>query len=209
LLPLSFSVGNQANKGTAAGARLALSRATSFQGEPMRMDWIRTHKRVFFLPLLLPLLTAENCPPQVKKPPSDTNAPLLEWVVNNRSTNASQTYVGDATIQAKWGDRYYVTLRSYNPGGVHQITLDGEASWQCVSGNLGQNKDALYAPISSTLNPDANDMVDTYAVLFTQADLSLDCPGFQFSSGGVGYQGTATNYYGVSGQATLSFNVTP
>ena len=86
---------------------------------------MRTRHRIL-TPIALCLLAAATC--KTPAPKSDSTPPALEWVVRNSDTNASQTFTGNGTVNAKRGDFYKVTLKAIDPEGVHEITLGGSAT---------------------------------------------------------------------------------
>ena len=168
----------------------------------MRMD----HFALAALALLL--LPAVAC--KTTAPKSDSTPPRLEWVVRNAGTNASQTFNGSGTVNAKRGESYKVTLKAIDPEGIHEITLGGSASWTCTSGAVGQNKIADFITKKQTLTPDGMGNVLTEIFLLQDANLDFQCQaGFTFKGGSEQLLGTGENYFGGKTNGTLTFAVTP
>lgn len=154
------------------------------------------------------LLAAGTC--KTPKPTSDNTPPELRWFVHNNDTGNDLQLVGDASLPAKRGESYKVTLKAIDSGGVHKITLGGTASWTCTQGNIGQNKVADEVTDVQNLNPDSNNQVLTSIILIRDTNLTMPCQsGFTFSGGTRQLFGTGENYFGGVTNAKLTFNVTP
>ena len=140
-------------------------------------------------------------------PPADH--PRLQWIVRNATTNVTHTFEGTASMNVKHGTLFRITLNVIDPQGVHKITLGGEATWTCRSGNIGQQRNATEATQAQTLHPDANGNVLTKIFLLRDSN-SMPCSnGFHFVSGSETLAGTGENYRHVTTKATLTLNATP
>ncbi len=158
---------------------------------------------------VLVMIMSQACS-TVPMPTSDSTPPILNWNVYNEDTRTTSQYIGNATLSAKSGDSYRVTLTAEDPQGIHEITLGSSTSWQCVSGDLAQNAGpSLDATDKQDLQPDSQGNVLTSILLMRQANIGpFDCQaGFTFNGGSVAFFGTGTNYFNGVTQATLTFNV--
>jgi len=149
--------------------------------------------------------------PKVQLPSSDSTPPILTWKVTNKATNAVQYFTGNATIPASLGQQYEVKLTASDTGGVHEASLSGSSSWQCVSGQVASNK----GPTLGAVETEKHDVWPSGEVCseieqFQDVGLSFDCQaGYQFNGGSVTLTGTGKNFYGGVTTATLTFNVPP
>jgi hypothetical protein len=152
------------------------------------------------------LALVAGCGSKVTPNTSEKTPPTLTWSVLNTSTKQRTDYPATAKVTWTQGDTYFIVFKANDPGGIKSISLSGEADWQCTSSDLGQNKDALYAPQSMTFQPSGNGTVDTYEFLSVNEDPGgWDCgSGFSFANGSASFDGQAANFGGISAQATLS-----
>lgn len=152
---------------------------------------------------------------KVKKPDSDSTPPVLVWNVYDHDSGQQADHPGSPTLSAQRGDSFRIILKANDPQGVHKIQMNptlggGEMTWQCTSGDLGQQKNATFGPLTQTLAPDSNGMVLTSIFLIFELDLAMACQsGWSFSSGQARLTGQANNYFGGVTTEVLRFNVSP
>ena len=156
---------------------------------------------------------------KVKKPSSDSTPPLLTWTVFNYDTNASSNHSGSPSLQAKYGERYRVTLKAKDPQGVESIQINpttgsGEINWLCNDPPGGeplqQAKSALLGPMTQNLTADASGNVLTSIFLMHDLDFTLFCPsGWTFAGGSATLTGRASNYYSGVTTEVITFSVAP
>ena len=142
-------------------------------------------------------------------PASDSTPPRLQWVVRNRTTNVSHTFNGTATMNVRRGNRFLITLNAIDRQGIHEITLGGHATWNCRSGNLGQQRDAAEKTQVQTLHPDANGHVLTRIFLLRDSTPMPCGSGFHFAHGSETFVGTGENYSHGKTAGTLTLSVAP
>ncbi|HZM77810.1 MAG TPA: hypothetical protein VFC19_18995 [Candidatus Limnocylindrales bacterium] len=147
---------------------------------------------------------------KVPKPTSDSTPPTLNWHVENQTTNTENDYGASGTVPGKKGDRFRVTLKAHDPEGIQKITLEGEYIRHCVSGNLGQNGNGLYAPMAQTLAPDSDGKVLTQIFLIESYDPDITCSGgylWQYTT--ITLDGSGTNYFNGAANGTLTISIEP
>lgn len=164
------------------------------------------------------ILSASGCD-KTKKPSSDSTPPKLVWNVFNHATSAQADHGGSPTLNAKRGERYRITLKAIDPEGVQLIQINptvgsGEMAWTCKDPpggeNLAEHKTAPLAPMTQNLSPDADGNVLTSIFLIYELDLKMTCQAnWSFTSGTAKLTGKASNYFGGTTTATITFNVAP
>ncbi len=142
-------------------------------------------------------------------PASDATPPRLQWVVRNKSTNVSHTFIGNATMNVHRDARFLITLNAIDRQGIHEITLGAHATWTCRSGSLGQQRDAAEKKQVQTLHPDASGHVLTKIFLLRDATAMPCGSGFHFDHGAETFVGTGENYAHGKTTGTLTLNVAP
>jgi hypothetical protein len=153
---------------------------------------------------------------KVKKPTSDATPPTLVWHVINLNTNAQSDHNLNATINAKRGERYRVTIRGTDPEGVHLVKWDPSTLfWQCITPpggeQVAQNHQALLGPgEAKTLAPDANGYVLTEsALILPDLDFALACQDtWIFNGGTIAFTGEVANYFNGNKNGSLKFDIT-
>jgi hypothetical protein len=156
---------------------------------------------------------------KVKMPKSDSTPPSLVWNVFNYATSAQSDHNGSPIITVKRGEKYRITLKANDPEGVKQIQINptlgsGELVWTCKAPpggeNVAQNKNATLGPMTQNLAPDSSGNVLTSIFLMYDVDFTMECQaGWNFTSGSGKLTGQASNYFGGTTTATISFNVSP
>ncbi|MGF6440116.1 hypothetical protein [Paraburkholderia youngii] len=162
-------------------------------------------------------------------PSSDPNAPVISWTLRDEAAvGPADTFGASADpIQLTAGKQYTIALLADNPGGVKQIVLDGSGTFICstppISGVVYTAPDKL--PVSlphqqSDLTPDSMNQVVTHTFLLladfdvTKLSCGIQCysgptPACQeyFAySGTLNLTGSASNYYGKTGNGQLQIN---
>lgn len=152
------------------------------------------------------LALAAGCGSTAEPNTSENTAPTLTWSVLNNNTHQRTDYPATATITWTQGDSYFIVFKANDPGGVKSISLSGGEDWQCVSGDLGQDKEGDFAPESLTFHPSSNGQVNTYEFLTTEENPGgWDCDdGFSFGGGAASFEGQASNFANRSAQGTLT-----
>ena len=156
---------------------------------------------------------------KVKKPTSDSTPPKLIWNVFNHATSAQADHPGSPTINAKFGEKFRVTLKANDPEGVKSIQLNpnlgsGEIVWSCKAPpggeNAAQTKSATLGPMTQNLSPDADGNVLTSIFLIQELDFTFQCQsGWTFTSGTAKLTGQASNYLGGTTTETITFKISP
>lgn len=156
---------------------------------------------------------------QKPKPTSDSTPPTLKWKVLNKNTNQfvifdeatkSTEAVGNATVPAKIGDSYRVTLIANDDEGVHEISVTGSSEWGCSTGNVGQSHGpSLETTDTQPLEPNSEGKVLTSIFLLREVEIGpFPCQaGWNFDGGSKSVIGTAKNYFNGVTKATLVFKV--
>lgn len=165
-------------------------------------------------------LACAACPGgKVNLPPFDSTPPSLVWNIFNHGTSAQADHPGSPNLSAQRGETYRIILKANDPEGVQSIQLSptagsGELSWQCKDPpggeNLAQNKTATLGPLTQNLAPDTNGQVLTSIFLIQELDFALPCPpSWSLVAGSAKLTGRASNYFGGTTTAVLTFQVTP
>lgn len=137
-------------------------------------------------------------------------APAISWVVQMVDTGASKDVSGSGKITVPRGGDLRVFIHAKSVSGVKTLT-DGQfidASWTCISGNIGQAMFATLAGGTMTQTPNAQNEVDEDLVLFQVFNVAFQCnPGFSYSGGSITLNAKATNFAGKSKTAALQIVV--
>ncbi len=144
---------------------------------------------------------------------SSADAPTITWVVTG-SGLTPQTFGANGAMTIQLGVKYDISMHATTSSGVKTLTVTGGADWTCVdtSGSepLGQNTDSDFAP--QTVNQTAKNG-QAQDELFSFEALSLPdspCnPGFKFSGGEIGLDGTAANFANQQSTGHLSLTALP
>lgn len=170
--------------------------------------WFHYAVRTALLLALVLVLQGSSC--KTPMPTSDSTPPVLQWSVVRDGTGQTQEFTGSGTVTAGAGDSFTVTLIAQDPEGVKRIELGGSASWNCLQGNIGQNKIAHYATKVQNLQPDADGNVLTKIFIIHDEDpTGWTCPsGFSFAGGSATLIGSGHNYFGgvTTGQLVIQRN---
>ena len=159
-----------------------------------------------------PLALSLSCAcPKVYKPASDSTPPTITWKVTNKATSAVQTFTGNGSFKAKWGERYAVKMTAADSGGVNEASLVSSTGWQCKTGDVAKNAGpGLETPDVEKHDVWPSGQVCSEIVKFRDLDFSFSCqPGYQFSSGSAVLTGVGKNFYGGVTTAKLTITVTP
>ncbi len=132
-------------------------------------------------------------------------APAISWIVQVVDTSDTKNVTGSGTITVPRGTlRVYIHAKS--PSGVKTVT-DGtfiDASFTCISGNVGQLTTATFAGGTQSQSPNAQNNVDEDLVLFQVFGAGHTCQqGFQYKGGSMSITAKATNFGGKQTSATL------
>jgi len=144
---------------------------------------------------------------QKPKPDSDSTPPTLKWKVLNKNTNQfvildeitkSTEAVGKATITAKPGDSFRVTLIADDPEGVHEVSITGSNEGSCSDANVTQKvPGTLEAAQKQPLEPNSEGKVLTS--FFLQREIQIEpyqCqPGYTFDGAAYTVFGSAKNFF--------------
>jgi hypothetical protein len=137
-------------------------------------------------------------------------APAISWIVQVVDSGDSKTVSGSGSVTVPRGGSIRVFIHAKSASGVKTLT-DGQfidADWTCVSGDIGQNMDALLAGGTVSQTPDAQNNVDLDLVLFQVFDVGFSCnSGFHYSGGAISLNAKATNFAGKSKSASLTIKV--
>jgi hypothetical protein len=168
--------------------------------------------------LVVLILTVSSCQ-KVKKPTSDSTPPKLVWNVFNHGTNAQADHPGSPTVNAKRGETFRITLKADDPEGVNWIKINpdvgsGEMDWTCKGPpggeNVAQAKNAVLAPMTQNLAPDAQGNVLTSIFLIYELDFKMECQAnWSFTSGTAKLTGQASNYFSGITTETITFKISP
>ena len=149
--------------------------------------------------------------PKVALPASDATPPVITWKVTNEATNAVQSFTGNGSFTASWGEHFSVKMTASDTGGVNEASLFGSESWTCISGSIASQT----GPGLEVADVEKHDVWPSGQVCsemkkFRDVNLSFDCKsGYQFGSGHIALTGTGKNFYGGETTASLSIIVTP
>lgn len=170
---------------------------------------MRTVARSLALAAVL-VLSVTACE-KVPKPSSDSTPPTLKWHVENRTASTTADYAGSGQVSGKKGDEFRVTLIAHDDQGIHEITLGGGYTRNCVSGSLGQTGNGDYAGQTQTLKPDAQGKVLTQIFLIQSITPDVTCSGSGYTWQGttITLAGSGTNYFSGKTNGTLTISVTP
>lgn len=154
------------------------------------------------------LLLAACAKTMVNSGPSAV-APAISWIVQVVDTNDTKNVAGSGTVTVPRGDlRIYIHAKS--PSGVKTVT-DGkfiDATFTCISGNIGQTSFKTLAGGTQSQTPDAQNEVIEDLVLFQVFGTGFTCkPGFHYSGGSMTITAKATNFANKSTTATLKLNL--
>jgi hypothetical protein len=140
-------------------------------------------------------LAVAGCEPGAKSTTEQT-PPVLTWSVLNQVTNEQHDLTDGGKVTSGPGDRFFITFKANDSGGVSRITLGGDIGWSCTQGDLSQNHASLSKLQDVKLHEDANGQVEHYTFLNAPLDPSgWNCDsGYAFESGSATFRGTADNY---------------
>ena len=136
-------------------------------------------------------------------------APAISWVVRVVDTNDSKTLNGSGSMSVP-RSTVQIFIHAKSPSGVKSVS-DGtfvDATFTCISGNLGQTAFATFAGATQTQTPDAQNNVVEDLVLFQVFGLNHTCsPGFSFTGGSMNITAKAINFGGKVTTATLKLSI--
>jgi hypothetical protein len=147
--------------------------------------------------------------PKVQKPSSDSSPPTINWKVRNESTNAVQTFTGNASFQAQKNEHYVVTMTAADSGGVHEATLTDETSWSCKQGSaVSSSGPGLTVPLTEKHDEWPSGQVCSEIDLILDKKLEFTCQsGYQFNGALVRLTATGKNFYNGQTTAQLTINI--
>jgi hypothetical protein len=142
---------------------------------------------------------------------SSATAPAITWVVTQVGAPTPQTFGANGTLTIQAGIQYDVSMHATSPSGVKSLSVNGTEDWGCVSSDgTGQSGTGDLTPqtVSQTAkNGQAMDELFSFqTVEFPQSPCQS---GFTFTGGGIGLQGTATNFANEQSSGHLALVVTP
>lgn len=136
--------------------------------------------------------------------------PAISWIVQVVDSGDSKNVSGSGSVTVPRGGSIRVYVHAKSASGVKTVSLGQfvDASWTCISGNIGQNMDATIAGATQSQTPDAQNNVDLDLVLFQVYSVAFQCnSGFSYSGGSIGLNAKATNFAGKSVSASLTIKV--
>jgi hypothetical protein len=134
----------------------------------------------------------------------------MKWNIFNNDTRETQEIAGSATLIAKPGESFRVSLIAEDPEGIREITLGKSSMWSCsADGLVKQNGPGLTEPAIQTLHPDSKGTVLTTIFLISETSFGpYDCQsGFTFDGATIHLIGTGENYFKGVTRADLVFTV--
>jgi hypothetical protein len=179
---------------------------------PWSVRFIRAS--IVSVPLVLSLGCAGlkvNKPASDLTPPTISSPPIITWKVTNKANSAIQTFTGDGSFKAKWGERYAVKMTAADSRGVNEASLVSMTGWQCKSGNVAKSSGpSLESPDVTKHDVWPSGQVRKEIVKFRDLDFFFSCQsGYRFSSGSDVLTGEGKNFSGEVTTAKLTITVTP
>jgi hypothetical protein len=179
---------------------------------PWSVRFIRAS--IVSVPLVLSLGCAGlkvNKPASDLTPPTISSPPIITWKVTNKANSAMQTFTGDGSFKAKWGERHAVKMTAADSRGINEASLVSMTGWQCKSGNVAKSSGpSLESPDVTKHDVWPSGQVRKEIVKFRDLDFFFSCQsGYRFSSGSDVLTGEGKNFSGEVTTAKLTITVTP